>query len=119
MELDEEAQPGELNKNATMHQNEFSLNYDIERNSKLSEIKLLTWTIPVKGRTTIGMTVNQRSEKDEVPDSRSSTLEIIPKLSYVFTDNVNGRIEFTFRRSDVGGKTQSTVDFSVIVRVSF
>ncbi|MBN1760241.1 MAG: cell surface protein SprA [Chitinispirillaceae bacterium] len=119
MELDEFAKEGELNKNATMHQNEFTLNYDIERNSKLSEIKLLMWTIPVKGRTTIGLTLNQRSEKDEVPDSKSSTLEIIPKLSYVFTDNVNGRLEFTFRQNDIRGKTQTTWDFSIILRISF
>ena len=119
MELDENAQPGELNKNATMHQNEFTLNYDIERNSRLSEIKLLTWTIPVKGRTSIGMTLNQRSEKDEVAKNESSTFEIIPKLSYVFTDNVNGRVEFTYRRNVIRGKTNTTLDFSIIVRISF
>ncbi len=119
MELDENASPGELNKNATMHQNEFTLNYDIERNSKLSEIKLLTWTIPVKGRTTVGMTLNQRSEKDEVAKNESSTFEIIPKLSYVFTDNVNGRVEFTYRRNKIRGIANTTLDFSIIVRISF
>ena len=119
MALTEEHKEDKMNKDATMHSNEFTLNYDIERNSKLSEIKLLNWTIPIKGRTTIGMTMNQRSEKDKVLVSETKSFEMIPKLQYVFTDNVNGRVEFTYRRNEVRGKTTNTVDFSVIVRISF
>jgi hypothetical protein len=36
----------------------FSINYQIQKNSRLSELKLFLWTIPVSGKTTVGLKGN-------------------------------------------------------------
>ena len=117
--LSETREVADTNKNATMHSDEMTVNYEIERSSKLSEIKLLMWTIPIKGRTTIGLKFNRSSEKEVEADRNDKNFSIVPNLSYIFTDNVTGRLDFTFRQQDRGGQKTTTTELMCTIKISF
>ncbi|MCX7725516.1 MAG: cell surface protein SprA [Chitinispirillaceae bacterium] len=118
--LREDKKPSkEPNKNATLNSDELTLDYDFENNSKLSEIKLLTWVIPIKGKTSVGLSVNYTNEKETVAGKDDKNFSLIPKLSYIFTDNVTGRAEYAFRFREIGGKKTTENEFAVTVRITF
>lgn len=117
--LSEKGEVSDTNKLATRHADEISVDYEIKRSSKLTEIKLLTWTIPIKGRTTIGLKFERSAQKEKVNDVDDKSFSLIPKISYIFTDNVTGRFEFTIRQQDKGGKKTNSTDFALIVKINF
>ncbi|MDO5576359.1 MAG: hypothetical protein Q4F84_04715, partial [Fibrobacter sp.] len=87
------------------HVEEINFSYSLESNSKLAEIRLFSWVIPVRGRTTIGgsftnqssrETVARRGENGDMVEEdpvTESTIHFSPHVEYVFTDNINGRAE--------------------------
>ncbi len=109
----------DVNKNATLHSDELTVNYQIEQNSRLSEIRLLMWTIPIKGRTTVGLKFNRNSERETESDRNDKNLSVVPNLSYIFTDNVTGRLDFTFRQQDRGGQKTTTTELMCTVKITF
>jgi hypothetical protein len=117
--LDETGAPSTTNKKAKMHSNEVTINYEIERSSKITEIKLLMWRIPIKGKTTIGFKMNHSNESEAVADRIDKTFSLTPNLSYIFTDNVTGRLEYTFSNQEHLGLTTRTNNLSLTVRISF
>jgi len=112
-------EPPDTNRNVTMHTDEFSLNYEIEQGSLLNEIKLLTWTIPVKGRTTVGLKYNRTSEVETVAERKDESYSLVPNLSYIFTDNVTGRAEYKIAQTDRGSDKTTTNDFTLSVQIRF
>jgi hypothetical protein len=114
-----QGEPPDTNKDLAMHTDEFTLNYEFEKGSVLSEIKLLTWTIPVKGRTTVGLKFNRSSEEERIADRNNKSYSLVPNLSYIFTDNVTGRAEYKFEKTDDGGEKTTTNDFSCTVQIRF
>ncbi|MBN1308459.1 MAG: hypothetical protein JXA18_11110, partial [Chitinispirillaceae bacterium] len=117
--LSETGESADTNRNATMHSNELTVNYEIERSSKLSEIKLLMWTIPIKGRTTVGLKLSHSHEREVEADRDDKNFSLVPNLSYIFTDNVTGRIDYTFRQEERGGQTTTTNQLLCVLRISF
>ncbi|MBN1575683.1 MAG: hypothetical protein JW913_03975, partial [Chitinispirillaceae bacterium] len=117
--LSETGESADTNRNATMHSDELTVNYEIERSSKLSEIKLLMWTIPIKGRTTVGLKLSRSNEKEVEANSNNKSFSLIPNLSYIFTDNVSGRIDYTFRQEEHGGQKTTTNQLICILKISF
>jgi len=117
--LNSDGAPPDTNRNVTMHTDEFTLSYEIEQGSLLNEIKLLTWTIPVKGRTTVGLKFERSSEIETVADRTDKSYSLVPNLSYIFTDNVTGRAEYKIAQTDRGSDKTTTNDFSLRVQVRF
>jgi hypothetical protein len=109
----------------------FSINYEIQKNSRLSEIKLFSWTIPVSGKTTLGFKGNvskhvakkgERKEKggdfDWQPTENLRSFSLSPKITYIFTDNING--EAFYERGQekrLNSETKKTNKFAIILNV--
>jgi hypothetical protein len=54
-----------------------------------------------------------------VADRNDNSWSIVPNLSYIFTDNVTGRIDWTISQQDRGGKKTTTNNFMLTVRINF
>jgi hypothetical protein len=108
----------------------FSINYEIQKNSRLSELKLFSWTIPVSGKTTVGMKGNvsrdlarkmerntDGSENWEKTEYQRS-FSLSPKITYIFTDNINGEAYYEFgKQSRMDTETKTTNKFAIILNV--
>lgn len=105
------------NKDATLQGDEFSLHYDIDQSSKFSQIKLLTWTIPVKGKTSIGLKITRNSQVEIVAAQKVSSFSIVPNLSYVVTDNVSSRAEYTFQSTNNNGNINTLNEFRLTITI--
>ncbi|NLG18892.1 MAG: cell surface protein SprA [Fibrobacter sp.] len=110
-------------RDATSQGHTLDITYQIEQNSRLSEIRLLTWVIPVTGRTTVGFKWAYSTREEyttEVKTVDEMNLSIMPHLSYIFTDNVTGRAEYIYGKRRTSG-SQTTYDnkFSLIVDIQF
>ena len=114
---------GERAKENITDGQELDISYEVEQNSRLSEIKLLTWTIPVRGRTTMGINFS-RSAKEEKAEGEvladEMNFSITPHLSYIFTDNVTGRAEWTFGKIKTKKEQERTNNrFLITVKINF
>ena len=87
--------------------------YEITNTSKLQEIKLFGWVIPIQGKTNVGLAVNREKSvritqvTDGDPNTETNTdLNYSPFLDYRFTDNIKGQFRYigTHRNHD-GAKT--------------
>lgn len=102
---------------------ELDISYRIERNSRLSEINLLRWKIPVRGKTTMGLT-GSRDVLEELKENKSVkrneiSYSIKPYLSYIFTDNITGSFEYTHANVDIDGKETRTRKLALIANIQF
>ncbi len=114
----------------------FSINYEIQKNSRLSEIKLFSWTIPISGKTTISFKGNvnkdfaEKKEGDQtgVADTNVTKdgwektndelgFSLSPKISYVFTDNINGETYYEFGKKRVNDNKTITNKFAIIINI--
>ncbi|HEX2955535.1 MAG TPA: hypothetical protein VHO70_01815, partial [Chitinispirillaceae bacterium] len=113
----------------------FSINYEIQKNSRLSEIKLFSWTIPVSGKTTISLKGNiskeiaKKKAGTATVDSSSSddgwqktedqkTFSISPKITYVFTDNINGEASYEIgQQKRMESDKKTTNKFAIILNI--
>jgi hypothetical protein len=110
------------NDSTVTNGDELTLNYEIERNNRLSEIKILYWTIPIKGKTTVGFKFSREKEEESSSTADTTTnlkLSINPYLTYIFTDNVTGTVEYAYSKT----KNKSDVDidnrFQLIIDIRF
>jgi hypothetical protein len=107
-----------------LQNHDIDINYQIEQSSRLSEIRLLTWVIPVKGRTTVGLKGNI-GKKVELTKADTTAFEtnfyFTPHLTYIFTDNVTGRAEYTYGERKVQGDDKKIIDnrFHLIAEIQF
>jgi len=76
---------------------ELTLSYQIEKSGRLNEIKILYWTIPIKGKTTIGVTASRESSEKKITSGDSTVTSkylLNPYLTYIFTDHVTGTLRW-------------------------
>jgi len=102
---------------------ELDISYKIERNSRLSEINLLRWKIPVRGKTTMGLT-GYRDVKTEFTNNRQSkqnevSYSIKPYISYIFTDNITGSFEYTHGNQKKDEQETKNRKLALIVNIQF
>jgi hypothetical protein len=110
------------------HNNELSLNYQIQKSNDVSEIRLLFWTLPLKGAFTMGLKAEQgskeKTQETGVADSRntntqnSSHYSFTPNASYTFTDNIVGSLSFSASQTKEQSITTSSYKFSLSVRIT-
>ncbi len=126
-------QAGLVESNRTTNGDELNVTYEIEKNSRLSEIKILHWTIPVKGKTKISLrasydkTVTVESTKtSNEPDAKSADetdneikLLLNPQLTYIFTDAVDGTLQWTATQNRQIGDINKRNEFALIINIKF
>ncbi len=102
---------------------ELDISYRIERNSRLSEINLLRWKIPVRGKTTMGLTgyrdVRTTQENNGLSKKNEVSYSIKPYLSYIFTDNITGNFEYTHGNVKIDEQETKTRKMALIVNIQF
>lgn len=105
------------------HSNTWSVNYKT-RASKLKEIKIFRWTIPIKGELSMGLNATQSHNKKtssgkdyEETLIDETSIEVSPDLSYYFTENVQGKAGYSFKQSNnkklQEKRTNNTLSISV------
>jgi hypothetical protein len=99
-----------------------TMSYEIQQSSGPSTIKILKWTVPVKGRTSTGLRFvrdHSVSITAEEKTADNSNLSISPHLSYVVTSNITGTLEYTLSRTTDKGAITTTNNLSVITEIRF
>jgi hypothetical protein len=129
-----EMKKGEKVKDTTKtNSDELTVGYEIEKSNRLNEIKILYWKIPVKGKTTLGMTMSRNSTVNSIDQDQNKkikeNLSLSPHLTYIFTDNVTGTLSYTGTRTKDGTKdkitnqesfsTDNDNNFSLVVDIRF
>jgi hypothetical protein len=87
-----------------------------------STVKILGWTIPIRGRTSMGMRITRDHSVTTTNGTTSndvSNLSVAPNLSYIFTDNVTGRLEYTGSRNVQDGQTTTSNIVSLVAEIKF
>jgi hypothetical protein len=108
------------------------LSYELERSAKVPEIKILNWTIPIRGKLQMGAAfehsdlnrhdkVDNESDLEDKDKARvtSRTLSMSPHLSYELTDNITGKAVYTGKRERENDISTMTHLFQLIVKVLF
>jgi hypothetical protein len=107
------------------HANAVDLNYEISKTSDVSEVRLLFWTVPLKGTLTMGMKIEQGSTEhvqeaagDSTGGTRQNTsrFSINPNASYMFSDNFTGRLSLNISQTKDISVTTTSYIFSLSVR---
>jgi hypothetical protein len=100
----------------------FDVSYTIPSSSGLATLKIFKWTIPVRGHTSMGMTFERDESTTEVSGSVTndvSNLSILPHLSYTFTDNITGTLQYNYLRATLNGVITTTNTASLIAEIKF
>ncbi len=110
------------------HTNELSLQYEIQKTGEVSEIRILFWTLPLKGTFTMGMKAEQgskeKTQESGTGESRNATTQnsshysLSPTASYTFTDNIVGGLSFSASQTKEQSITTSSYKFSLSVRIT-
>lgn len=98
---------------------ELDISYRIERNSRLSEINLLRWKIPVRGKTTMGVTGNRDVRTELKTNTNEVSYSIKPYISYIFTDNITGNFEYIHGNEKNGEHETKKRELALIVNIQF
>lgn len=113
------------------HGQDINFSYSLESNSRLAEIRLFSWVIPVRGRTTIGArftnevreeTVEKKDQQGEMKEDdplTEWTIHFSPHIEYVFTDNVKGRAEYAIGKVKRDEEVNKTNRFALIAEIFF
>jgi Motility related/secretion protein len=110
------------NATTTAHNGDnLDMSYEVQKTSGVSTIKLFKWAIPIRGRTSMGMRFSrdhQTTITSGTTTSDVSNLSLTPHLSYIFTDNVTGTLEYTGSRITDNGviTTNSTMSLTADIR---
>ncbi|KMQ49746.1 hypothetical protein CHISP_3344 [Chitinispirillum alkaliphilum] len=99
----------------------FTLNYEFSQSSALQDIKLFNRVIPVRGRARVGLRISNESEELTVGEQDPiirKRFSLEPEMSYVFTDNVTGRLRYSYQSSEREGTPSRTNVFALIVTVN-
>ncbi|MDG5813673.1 hypothetical protein QA601_01150 [Chitinispirillales bacterium ANBcel5] len=103
--------------------NNFTLSYEITQSSAIDDITLFNRTIPVRGRTNIGLNITTTNEEEILEDAEDqdpinrSELRIQPNISYTFTDNITGRMEFQHYKNKRGDEERTSNTFALLVTI--
>jgi hypothetical protein len=98
------------------------LNYEIQKTAGASTIKLFKWQVPVRGRTSMGMRFSRDHSTTTTKKSTTSdvsNLSLTPHLSYIFTDNVTGTMEYLYSKVTNNGSTTTMNTASLIAEIKF
>jgi hypothetical protein len=115
----------EAGGNATMTTRDgdnLDLNYEIQKTAGASTIKLFKWQVPVRGRTSMGMRFSRDHSTTTTAGSKTSdvsNLSLTPHLSYIFTDNVTGTLEYVYSKVTNAGSTTTMNTASLIAEIKF
>jgi opacity protein-like surface antigen len=105
----------------------FGLKYEISKSGGISELKVLLWTLPIKGRLVTGaegeigtsVTKTGTGGSEHTESARSTTMSLTPHASYDFTDNITGQLSYTgTQKKDLSQTTTSHI-FSLSVEIRF
>jgi hypothetical protein len=107
----------------TTNGDELTLGYEIERNNRLSEIKVLYWTIPIKGKTTVGFKgtreTSESKSRDQEKSLKNLKLLLNPFLTYIFTENVNGTLQYSYTRDKDNTDLVQNNEFALVIDIRF
>jgi hypothetical protein len=98
------------------------MNYEIQKTAGASTIKIFKWQIPVRGRTTMGMRFSRDHSTTTMAGEKTSdvsNLSLTPHLSYIFTDNVTGTLEYTYSKATNNGATTTTNTGALVAEIKF
>jgi hypothetical protein len=98
------------------------LSYEIQKSSGLASLKIFKWSIPVRGHTTMGLTFERDESTTEVSGSVTSdvsNLSVTPHLSYTFTDNITGTMQYNYLRAEQNGAITTSNTASLIAEIKF
>ncbi|MBN2188265.1 MAG: hypothetical protein JW699_02335, partial [Chitinispirillaceae bacterium] len=98
------------------------LNYELQKTAGASTIKLFKWQVPVRGRTSMGMRFSRDHSttvtgKDKTSDV--SNLSLTPHLSYIFTDNVTGTLEYLYSKVNNNGAITTMNTAAFVAEIKF
>jgi hypothetical protein len=84
-----------------------TINYEIRKAATDRAIKIFRWSIPIKGKLTLGVTADrthaedfhpavtdEEQDIDRKPTSETEAWSLNPKMTYQFTDNVNAELGY-------------------------
>lgn len=130
----------EYNKKTTSqsHSDDGEVRYSVEKTSQKKDIKILMWSVPLRGRADISLHVRRTRESGEMTSEQSESAEggakpPLPtkdltdwlaetKLNYDFTDKVTGGASYSFtQKAEVVPEKKTSVNhsFRLNVRISF
>ncbi len=98
------------------------LSYEISKSTGLAALKIFKWSIPVRGKTSLGMTFERDNSTTEVSGSVTSAvsnLSVTPHLSYTFTDNITGTMQYNYLRAEQNGAITTSNTASLIAEIKF
>jgi hypothetical protein len=118
-----------IETNKTSNGDELNISYEVEKNSRLSEIKILQWTIPVKGKTMISLRASYDKVKTEEKsrntengnDATDNEIKLLlnPQLTYIFTDAVEGTLQWTATHNEDNDDITKRNEFALIINIKF
>jgi cell surface protein SprA len=99
------------------------MNYEVQKAAGASTtIKLFKWQIPIRGRTSMGMRFSRDHSTIVTAGETTSdvsNVSLTPHLSYIFTDNVTGTLEYTYSQATNNGATTTTNTAALIAEIKF
>ncbi len=117
---------GDNGKKTISSSHTFEINHSI-RSSRLSEIKVFRWTIPIKGELAMGMEAEHASTVERIggdEQSKTSLYSITPHMAYDFTTNVRGTASYSGiwkkqKGANIDNEETDDHKFSLLVRITF
>jgi hypothetical protein len=99
------------------------MTYELPKSaSGATAIKLFKWNLPIRGKTSMGLTLTRdRQTVVTAGDTttNNSNLSLTPHISYIFTDNVTGTLEYTGSWVNTNGQETTTNTVSLIADIKF
>jgi hypothetical protein len=98
------------------------LNYEVQKTGGASTIKIFKWQVPVRGKTSMGMRFSRDHSTTTTAGQNTSdvsNLSLTPHLSYIFTDNVTGTMEYTYSKATNMGSTTTMNTAALIAEIKF
>ncbi len=128
--LEGEKQDDNTGSKSKSHGNTWNVKYTIPGKTN-REIKLLNrWTIPIKGETVMSMDVTHTSNTrtfrriqgtNKPEEERDWGFMVHPRVTYDFTDNVDGFVEYIFDKSyeSLNETTRTNNTFALTITIHF
>jgi cell surface protein SprA len=99
------------------------VNYDIPAPAQEKKINFLKWSIPIKGKTAMAVLISRDRSKTitrGTTTAENTNFSVKPYVSYDFTNNVTGRLEYTGSRStEMGGAITTSNIFGGVAEIRF
>ncbi|HUI93330.1 MAG TPA: cell surface protein SprA [Chitinivibrionales bacterium] len=103
------------------------IKYEVSKSGGVNELKILMWTIPMKGRLVTGLDADYGTDvtktatggAEPTESANSTVMSLSPHASYDFTDNITGQLSYTgSQKKDLSQTTTSHI-FSLTVEIRF